>query len=139
MVKISVLNDCLKSMYNAEKRGKRQVRESGPERRRITLRAVALKLWRRKRRLGLAATLRQYARKFCVPAALRCALYCRRGAGLGEGCLQLHPVSGNIAQLHALEGAQLPRRSPPAPASARPASRWHWGRFPRVPSSSLPS
>ena len=28
MVKISVLNDCLKSMYNAEKRGKRQVRRS---------------------------------------------------------------------------------------------------------------
>ena len=29
MVKISVLNDCLKSMYNAEKRGKRQVRRPG--------------------------------------------------------------------------------------------------------------
>lgn len=134
-----MLNDCLKSMYNAEKRGKRQVRESGPGKRRTTLRAVALELSRRKRRLGLAATLRQYARKICLPAALRCALYFRRGAGLVGGCLQLHPVSGNIAQLHALEGAQLPRRSPPASVSAPPASRWHWGRFPRVPSSSLPS
>jgi small subunit ribosomal protein S15Ae len=28
MVRVSVLNDALKSMYNAEKRGKRQVRPS---------------------------------------------------------------------------------------------------------------
>jgi hypothetical protein len=53
MVKISVLNDCLKSMYNAEKRGKRQVRRSPCELRSETRREGH----RRTRALGGTAFL----------------------------------------------------------------------------------